>query len=158
MDQFIVLAAAFGIGVVAGLRCLTAPALVSGAAYLGWLNLSNSPFAFMGSLIAVIILTLMAVAEYVSDVLPNTPSRTAPRSLIARFVSGAFTGACLCAVGGQSLIAGILLGGIGAIAGTFGGYEIRKRLVQALGVKDIFVAIPEDLLAIALGLFLVTLK
>ena len=33
----------FSIGVVAGLRSLTAPAVVAWAAYLGWLNLHGSP-------------------------------------------------------------------------------------------------------------------
>ena len=31
---------------------MTAPALVSWGAYLGWLNLHGSPLSFMGSLIA----------------------------------------------------------------------------------------------------------
>ena len=37
----------------------------------------------------------------------------------------------------------------GAVVGTFGGYQVRTRLVRALKVKDIFVAIPEDLVAVA---------
>ena len=40
---------AFLIGVVAGLRAMTAPAAVSWAARLGWLNLAGTPLAFMGA-------------------------------------------------------------------------------------------------------------
>ena len=40
---------ALGIGFAAGLRSLTPPAVVAWAAHLGWLNLSQSPFGFMGS-------------------------------------------------------------------------------------------------------------
>ena len=34
------------IGIVAGLRAMTAPAAVSWAAYLGWINLGDSWFSF----------------------------------------------------------------------------------------------------------------
>jgi uncharacterized membrane protein len=36
------------IGIVAGLRAVTPPAAVSWAAQLGWLNLSQTPLAFLG--------------------------------------------------------------------------------------------------------------
>jgi uncharacterized membrane protein len=39
---------AVGIGIVAGLRALTAPAAVSWAARLGWLNPHDSLLSFMG--------------------------------------------------------------------------------------------------------------
>jgi uncharacterized membrane protein len=45
----------------------------------------------------------------------------------------------------------VIAGGIGAVLGAFVGYEIRRRLVSGLKVKDAFVAIPEDLVAIALA-------
>jgi uncharacterized membrane protein len=146
---------AIGIGIVAGLRSLTAPAAVSWAACLGWLDLHGSPLAFMGSKVAVVILSLAAVAEYIADKLPRTPSRTRPGSLIGRIVMGALAGACLTVSVGQSLVAGAVLGGIGAAIGTFGGYEVRRRLVSGLKVKDVVIAIPEDLIAIGLAYLLV---
>lgn len=39
---------------------------------------------------------------------------------------------------------------------AFAGYEIRKRLVNNLHMKDFFVAICEDLIAIGLAFFLVS--
>jgi uncharacterized membrane protein len=152
------LAVAFGIGIVAGLRSLTAPAAVSWAVYLGWLNLQGTPLAFMGSRAAVAIFSLLALIEYVVDLLPNTPNRTAPLPLIARILMGALSGACLCASAGQSLLAGALLGGIGSVIGAFAGYQARTRLVSGLKVKDILIAIPEDLVAIGLASFLVSLR
>src|SRR5271167_627085 len=143
------------IGIVAGLRALTAPALVSWAAHLGWLHLEGTPLAFMGSTIAVAIFTLAALVEYVTDLLPKTPPRTAPPGLIARLVTGALCGACLGVSGGASLLAGAVLGVIGAVIGTFGGYQLRTRLVSGLKVKDIFIAIPEDLVALGLGYLIV---
>ena len=144
------------IGIVAGLRAMTAPAAVSWAAHLGWLNLQGTPLAFMGSTIAVAIFTIAALAEYVTDQLPRTPARTVPPQLIARLVTGGLSGACISASGGQSLLAGALAGAIGALIGTFGGYQLRTRLVSSLKVKDIFVAIPEDLVAIGLAYWLVS--
>jgi uncharacterized membrane protein len=151
-----ILALAFGIGVVAGLRALTAPAAVAWAAHLGWLHLHDSPLAFMASAWAAILFSTLAIFELVGDLLPTTPSRTAPALLATRIISGGFCGACVCVAANQSLFIGAALGGIGAVAGAFAGYAIRKRLVTSLKVKDIFIAIPEDLIAIGLAWFLVT--
>jgi uncharacterized membrane protein len=54
---------ALGIGFAAGLRSLTPPAVVAWAAHLSWLNLNNSPLAFMGSTIALVIFSFLAVGE-----------------------------------------------------------------------------------------------
>ena len=141
-----------GIGLVAGLRSLTAPAAVSWAAHLGWLNLHSSPLAFMGSTVAVAIFSLLAIGELIADKMPKTPSRTSLVPLLARILMGGLCGASLCASANQSLLIGALLGGMGAVIGAFGGYEIRRRLVSKLNTKDIFIAIPEDLIAIWPGL------
>ena len=88
---------ALGIGFAAGLRSLTPPAVVAWAAHLGWLNLSQSPFAFMGSIISAIIFSLLAVFELIGDLRPSTQKRTAPVPLIARILMGGLCGACLWA-------------------------------------------------------------
>lgn len=145
---------AFGIGVVAGLRSMTAPAVVAWAAYQGWINLHGSPLEFMGSVWAVSILTLLAVGEFIADQLPNTPARIAPIGLGARVVTGALSGACLAIAGDASLWVGALAGAVGGIVGAFAGYRARVGLVRALHVRDFAIAIPEDLIAIGLGFFL----
>jgi uncharacterized membrane protein len=151
-----ILSLAFGIGVVAGLRSLIAPAAVAWAAHSGWLHLQDSPLAFMASTWAVILFSALAIFELVADLLPMAPKRTAPGPLAARIVTGGLCGACLCASANQSLPIGAALGAIGAVIGTFAGYELRKRLVIGLNVKDIFIALPEDLIAIGFALFFVT--
>jgi uncharacterized membrane protein len=147
---------AIGIGIVAGLRALLAPAVVAWAAHLGWLDLHGSPLAFMGSIAAVAIFTVLAIGELVGDKMPQTPKRTALPSLLARIVTGGLCGATLCAAAGKSLVTGALLGAIGAFIGAFAGYEIRRRLVSNLHIKDVFVAICEDLIAIGLACLLVS--
>jgi uncharacterized membrane protein len=103
-----------------------------------------------------VILTVLAVSELVADKLPKTPSRTAPLGLIARIVTGGITGACVAASGGQAAILGAVLGAVGGIVGCFGGYQARTRLVKALGKPDIYVALLEDLVAIAGCLWVVS--
>ena len=46
------------------------------------------------------------------------------------------------------------LGGIGGIVGAFLGYSIRRRL--DLHIKDLVVAVCEDVVAVGLALFLVS--
>jgi uncharacterized membrane protein len=147
---------AIGIGIVAGLRSLLAPAVVAWAAHFDLLNLNGSPLAFMASRTAVVIFSIFAIGELVADKLPKTPRRTAFAPLLARIVLGALSGACLFAAAGKSLLAGALLGGTGGLIGAFVGYELRRRLVNNLHIRDFFIAICEDLVAIALSCFFVS--
>jgi uncharacterized membrane protein len=146
---------AFFIGFFGGLRSLTAPAATAWAVYLGWLKIER-PLSLIGSLPAVAILTLLAVVELVADKLPRTPSRTAPPGLIARIVMGGLTGACVAAGGTQGIFLGILLGAVGGVAGCFLGYQARTALVKALSTRDIYIALVEDLVAIAGSLWVVS--
>src|SRR6185437_15539127 len=134
---------AFLIGLFAGLRSLTPPAAVAWAVHLGWLRLAR-PLSLIGSLPAVILLSLLAVGEVIFDKLPNTPNRTAPLGLIGRIVTGGLTGACVSVGGGRSAYIGAGMGVIGGIAGCFGGYQARTRLVKALRQPDFNVALVED--------------
>jgi uncharacterized membrane protein len=156
MDTTTVLALAFAIGIVAGLRTFTAPAVVSWAARLNWLDLGNTWAAFLGYAATPYVVGLMAIGELVNDKLPKTPSRKSPGPFIGRIVVGAFSGAALGSAGKQSLLLGALLGALGAVAGTLGGYEARTRLVKALGVPDLVIALLEDAVAVGGGLFLVS--
>ena len=154
MTSTFALLLAFGIGVVAGLRSLTAPAVVAIAAHLGWISLHNSPLAFMGSKWSVGIFIVLTLVELVADQLPNAPARTAAVGLSARIVTGGLCGACLAVAGGAALVVGAVAGAIGGVVGAFAGYQARVGLVRSLRVPDVAIAIPEDIVAIALGLFL----
>ena len=146
----------FSLGVIAGLRSLTAPALVSWAAHLGWLDLSGSWLSFLGSRTAIIILSSLALAELVADKLPKTPKRTNLGPLVFRATTGAFSSLAISASAHQSPVIGTILGVLGAIAGAFAGYEVRHRLVVAFGLPDFGVALAEDIVAIGGGLLIVS--
>jgi uncharacterized membrane protein len=147
---------AFLLGIVAGLRSVTAPAVLAWAAHHNWLNVHNTPLSFMASTAATVIFVLLAVGELIADQLPSTPSRTAPPGLIARIVTGALCGAGIAAAGTQSLVLGAILGVAGALIGTFGGYQARTRLVKVLKVPDLVIATLEDIVAIGGGLLIVS--
>lgn len=156
MNTTSVLALAFLIGVIAGLRSMTAPAVVSWAAHWKWLDLQHSHLAFLGSTVAVYILTAGAIVELIVDKLPKTPRRTEPLGLIARVLLGGLSGAALCTAANQSSLLGAVLGGVGGLAGGFGGYKARTLLVRTLKVPDTVVALLEDAVAIGGGFFIVS--
>ena len=144
---------AFLLGVVAGLRSLTAPAAVAWAAQLGWLHLENTPLAFLGSAPAAYILTVLALGELVADKLPKTPSRKKPVPLAGRLLMGAVVGAAIGA-SENVLFGGLFAGLVGAGAGTFGGAEVRGMLAKAMG-RDLPAALMEDTVAVLAAILLV---
>ena len=94
-----ILVLAFLIGVVAGLRAMTAPAAVSWAAHLGLLPLQGTPLAWLGYAFTPYIFTVLALGELINDKLPKTPSRTVPPQFIARVISGSLVGAAILGAG-----------------------------------------------------------
>jgi uncharacterized membrane protein len=142
-------------GIVAGLRAMMAPALVSWAAALGWLNLSGTWLSFMGSNWAVLILTILAVLELVTDQLPNTPSRKVPQQFITRLLTGGLAGAAIGMPHGLWL-AGLVSGVLGAVAGTYCGAWARAKLAASFG-KDAPAAFIEDGVAFVVAFIIILL-
>src|SRR5580698_6558164 len=146
----------FLLGFVDGLRSMTAPAIVCWAARLGWLHFAGTKFAFIDHWSTLAVFPLLAIIELVLDKLPNTPSRTAPVGLTARIVLGGASGLALATgVGISAPVAGVIAS-IGAIAGAFAGYHIRRAVVFKAHLPDLVVAIAEDAVAIAGGLLIVS--
>jgi len=144
-----IIALPFLVGVIAGLRTMTAPAAVSWAAYLGWLPLEGTWLAFLGHPVTAYLFAALALIELVVDQLPSTPSRKVPLQFGGRLVMGTLTGAA------GLLVIGAILGAIGAVAGTLGGAAARARLAAAFG-RDRPAALIEDAVAIG-GAFLIML-
>ncbi|HXM94283.1 MAG TPA: DUF4126 family protein [Candidatus Dormibacteraeota bacterium] len=144
------------LGCVAGLRSLTAPAVVCWAAHLGWLHFAGTKFAFIDQRATLTVFTLLALAELITDKLPKTPARTSGPGLIARIVLGAACGTALAISAGGSLLFATIAGVIGALVGTFAGYNVRRALVTRAHLPDFVVALAEDLLAIAGGFLIVS--
>lgn len=147
------LALALVIGIVAGLRAMTAPAAVAWAAAGGTLTLDGSPLLFLGWRFTPWVLTLLAGAELITDQLPSTPSRKVPVQFGTRIVSGALCGAAVGLDRGSAM-AGLALGIVGAVIGTLGGAWARGRMATAFG-SDRPAALIEDAVAIGLAAFVV---
>jgi uncharacterized membrane protein len=133
-------------GVIAGLRAMTAPATVSWAAFLGFINLEGTWLAFLGYRFTPWILTVLAIGELIGDKLPTTPSRKVAGAFATRIVPGALCGAAIGAQGG-ALLGGAVAGAVGIVIGTLGGAAARARLASAFG-KDRPAALLEDAVAI----------
>ena len=140
------------IGVIAGLRAMTAPAAISLAARAGRLDLSTTNLAFLGYAYTPWIFTVLALVELVTDQLPTTPSRTVPIQFGTRILMGGLTGGAIGASGG-ALTLGVIAGIVGAVIGTLGGRAVRARLAAAFG-SDRPAAVIEDVIAIG-GAFLI---
>ncbi len=147
MNTLAIYLAALLIGVIAGLRTVTAPAAVSWAAHLGALRLEDTRLAFLGFKITPWILTGLGIVELVVDQLPRTPSRKTPAQFAARIASGAVCGAAVATTEGSWKI-GLAAGVIGAILGTLVGADVRGRLARVFR-RDRPAALLEDAVAIA---------
>jgi uncharacterized membrane protein len=163
MTHALVLLLALLIGVVAGLRALTPPAVVAWGGFLGWLPLEGTWAQWVGHPVTVAILTVLLVVELVTDQLPKTPPRTVPPQFIARLVTGGFAGAVVGApIWDAANLHGYTFsafgaGVVGAVLGTMGGYQARHRLVARNGGHDLPIALTEDAIAVLGGFAVVAL-
>jgi uncharacterized membrane protein len=128
---------------------MLAPAAVSWAVWVGILHVDQTPLAFMGYHYTHLILTVLALGELVADKLPFTPSRKTPPAFIFRIISGGLCGATIGA-SVHSIPGCIIIGVLGAVAGTLGGASARARLA-ALFHHDLPAAFIEDAIAIVLA-------
>jgi uncharacterized membrane protein len=159
MTHALVLLLAVLIGVIGGLRALTAPAVVAWGAFLGWVDVHGKWSEWVAHPITVTVLTIFLVVELITDQLPKTPSRKTPPQFLTRLIMGAFAGAVVGSAFYHTFSA-IGAGIIGAVLGTLGGSEARTRLVAANGGRDRPVAVGEDVVAVGGGFlvaFLVSL-
>jgi uncharacterized membrane protein len=137
------------LGLTTGLRSMTPMAVVCWFAYLGWLPVGGTWAEWTGWLWVAIVWTLLALAELVADKMPWMGDRTSRGPLLWRLLMGGLAGAIAATSLVGSAIEGVLLAVIGALLGAFGGFMIRRDLVEKAGVKDWHVAVVEDVFAIA---------
>lgn len=159
MTQVLVIVLAVLIGVIAGLRALTAPAVVAWGAFLGWIDVDGKWSEWVAHPITVTVLTIFLLVELVTDQLPKTPSRKTAPQFITRLLMGAFAGAVIGSAFFHTFSA-TGAGMIGAVLGTMGGAEARQRFASARSGQDRPGAILEDIIAVGGGFliaFLVSL-
>lgn len=137
------------LGVVTGMRSMTAIAALAWAVWLGLIPEQGWP-TWIGHLVVVIVLTICALGEYVADTKPKTPRRTDFGSAVFRVVIGALVGAMAAAAIDEPVAGGVIFGAGGAIIGTWGGFFVRMTVARILR-RDLPAALLESASAIALA-------
>ncbi|AMO62042.1 17 kDa surface antigen [Mycolicibacterium phlei] len=156
MTQFLILVFGVLIGFIAGLRALTAPAIVAWGALLGWIDIDDKWSEWMAHPITVTVLTIFLLLELVTDQLPSTPSRKTAPQFITRIIMGAFAGAVIGSASYHTYL-GLGAGMIGAVLGTLAGAWARQRFAEARSGQDRPGAILEDVIAVGGGFLIVYL-
>jgi len=143
---------ALGMGTVAGMRAMTAPALLSHLLVkspAGELNFSRLRYLQLPKV--ALGLKIAAGAEIAGDKLPNVPDRTILPELLTRVASGALVGATLAMANKQNTLTGAVIGGAAAAASSYLFCFLRKKLVSTTDLPDYSFAVLEDALALAGG-------
>src|SRR3954465_11753135 len=125
MTQVLVIVLALLIGVIAGLRALTAPAVVAWGAFLGWIDVDGKGSQWVAPPITVTVLTIFLLVELVTDQLPKTPSRKTAPQFATRLIMGAFAGAVIRSAFFPTFPA-TGAGIVGAVLGTMAGAAARR--------------------------------
>lgn len=143
---------AFQLGVIAGMRSMVAPALLSRKLVRTIPTKEpQKPIHYLAQPPVAIGLSVLAGGEIIGDKMPNAPDRTKPPVFISRIAAGATCGAFLSEVEGQPAPYGAIAGGIGAAVGTLVFFNLRRWLDHDLGIPDAVGALAEDALAIGVG-------
>jgi uncharacterized membrane protein len=141
------------LGLVTGLRSMTPMAVLCWFAYLGQLPVDDTWAFWTAKLWTAVIFTVLAVGEYYADKLSRTGNRTALVPLAVRLVFGGLIGAIVAEGLDGPGFEGVILGVGGALLGTFGGFLVRREIVQQMGGKDWPVAVLEDVIAVGCAVF-----
>ncbi|MDG4666533.1 DUF4126 family protein [Mycobacterium sp. 236(2023)] len=150
MTQVLALILALLIGVIAGSRAMTAPAVVAWGAMLGWIDVTDKWSEWMAHPITVTVLTILMVGELITDQLPKTPSRKVPVQFGTRLITGGFAGAVIGSAFFHTFSA-TGAGVVGAVLGTMAGAALRTKLFEANNGNDRPGAFLEDAVAVAGG-------
>lgn len=147
------LKAILGMGAIAGVRAMLAPALLSRA----WNRpLHGRGLRPLGSPRAAQILTALAAGEMLVDKWPRLPARTEAVALASRALSGGFVG---WALGRRRRFwrrrtlpqaAAAALGAAAGVAGAFGAVQLR-RLATRAGLPNTAAGLFEDGLMLLAG-------
>jgi uncharacterized membrane protein len=143
---------ALGLGTLAGLRSMSAPAVTSQIlSHHHSKALEGSPLSFIQSEKVANALTLLALTELVADKLPSTPNRIKAPILATRCLSGALAGASIYKASGGNAYLGAVLGGSAAVLSSFGAFYLRKYTVKSTHLVDPIIGSIEDALVIGSG-------
>lgn len=145
-------AIAAGLGALAGLRGIVAPALAANAlSHHRKAVLQDPALHWLASAAIGNALKALAATEVLVDKVPGVPDRTTPPLLAWRALTGGVTGAAFSSYRGRRRWLGAAVGGIAAVAAAYAGLSARKRLAQRAHISQRAVGLIEDTLVVVGG-------
>lgn len=137
---------AAGLGMIAGMRSLSAPALVVNTMGKKSEIDEEKPYVlkFLKSPQFAAFLKFLKAGEQVGDKMPGIPDRINVPSLTGRFISGALSGASVFSFLKEKAWKGALIGGISAIVSTYTSFYARKKSGEFTGIPDVVLGMLED--------------
>ena len=145
-----------GFGVLAGMRSMTAPALLG-------LHLAQRPSELpegtplpLASKWTAGALAVLATGEIIADKMSWMPARISPPALLGRVLVGALAGAVVSSPRQRLHVGHALLGATAAAVSAFAFYTLRRVATRKLGVSNGVAGLAEDALVAALGARLLT--
>lgn len=143
---------AIGLGAIAGMRSMMAPAILSHYLRRRPANgLTNSKLEFLRTSIFDKAAKFLTAGEVFGDKMPQTPDRIAAGALAGRLISGAFVGAAVFKHKNEKLWKGALIGGISSVASSFIFFYLRKQLHTKAHIHDKILGTVEDIIAVGSG-------
>jgi uncharacterized membrane protein len=147
-----VLTGALGLGALAGMRGLSAPAVLSAALVRNGAGRSASwPLRLLSSRAGASLVSVLAAGEFVADKTPFVQDRVKPVPLAGRALMGAASGTMLALFRRRTFTVPALAGAASAVASAFAAYHVRRAAGRALHVPDAILGAAEDALVVALG-------
>jgi len=134
------------IGIVAGLRPLTALAAIAWGAWMGGIDLSEGWLSFLGYGWSPWVFSLAAITEFVVDKLRPEAGLSWRQRFFTRLGSGAICGAAIGSIGNLAIEC-MGWGVAGAAIGVFASAWLLKRLAAVFGDARP-AGLVEDMLAI----------
>ena len=150
MDRTEVLTVA-GLGVMAGMRSLSAPAVLSQRLSKDSGKATGGLDGMLSSKLGSRTLTVLALGELVGDKLPGIPARIAPPALTFRLLSGAVVGASLARRNKRPVLGPILIGAVSSLASAFALYGLRELATKQLRIPNVLAGLLEDMLVATAG-------
>ncbi|ATB43926.1 hypothetical protein CYFUS_009407 [Cystobacter fuscus] len=143
---------AAGMGAMAGMRALGAPAFLSQhLAEEGASAKANPVEQFLASSTTARVLPVLALGELVLDKLPGMPSRVVPPVLLMRLASGALVGAAVARQKERSVLGFAVVGAATALVTSFALYTVRQFALRKLHIPNIVAGFLEDALVASVG-------
>ena len=138
------------IGTVAGMRCMSAPAIVANE-MASRKSEALGPLGLIGDPRVQKLFDIAAGVELAADKLPQIGARTETGPLVVRAISGAVSGAVVSRANRENALLGALAGGIAAVISAHIFYSARRHANLKLGIPDPLLAVAEDTAAWTLG-------